>query len=137
MKGVFTMSNTIKLNRTYLTSDEIAYISNEMINANSEFERIMIKWGLIGQFLYDFGDGFEVVNDTTTNDIYNYMVSNGVDIMKDVDNICHIDNIVDTELGVTKTIKKVLNEIINSLNESMKNIDPKELMVELNKINNK
>lgn len=137
MKGVFTMSNTIKLNRTYLTSDEIAYISNEMINANSEFERIMIKWGLIGQFLYDFGDGFEVVNDTTTNDIYNYMVSNGVDIMKDVDNICHIDNIVDTELGVTKTIEKVLNEIINSLNESMKNIDPKELMVELNKINNK
>lgn len=137
MKGVFTMSNTIKLNRTYLTSDEIAYISNEMINANSEFERIMIKWGLIGQFLYDFGDGFEVVNDTTTNDIYNYMVSNGVDIMKDVDNIYHIDNIVDTELGVTKTIEKVLNEIINSLNESMKNIDPKELMVELNKINNK
>ena len=137
MKGIFTMNNKIKLNRNYLTSEEIAYISNEMINANSEFERIMIKWGIVGQFLYDFGEDFKVTDDTTTNDIYNYMVSNGVDIMRDVENIYYLDNIVDTELGTTKTIEKVLNEIVDRLDESMKNIDPKELMVELNKINNK
>ena len=137
MKGIFTMNNKIKLNRNYLTSEEIAYISNEMINANSEFERIMIKWGIVGQFLYDFGEDFKVTDDTTTNDIYNYMVSNGVEIMRDVENIYHLDNIVDTELGTTKTIEKVLNEIVDRLDESMKNIDPKELMVELNKINNK
>ena len=137
MKGIFTMNNKIKLNRNYLTSEEIAYISNEMINANSEFERIMIKWGIVGQFLYDFGEDFKVTDDTTTNDIYNYMVSNGVDIMRDVENIYHLDNIVDVELGTTKTIEKVLNEIVDRLDESMKNVDPKELIVELNKINNK
>ena len=137
MKGIFTMNNKIKLNRNYLTSEEIAYISNEMINANSGFERIMIKWGIVGQFLYDFGEDFKVTDDTTTNDIYNYMVSNGVDIMRDVENIYHLDNIVDVELGTTKTIEKVLNEIVDRLNESMKNVDPKELIVELNKINNK
>lgn len=128
------MDKKVKNTRQYLTSEEIAFISNKMINANSVFERIMIKWGLIGQFLYDFEGVLDITDETTTNDIYNCMVENNIDIYFDIHNINDLDTVVNTEFGVSKTVEKVLNGIIEKLNESMKDIDPKALMVELNRL---
>lgn len=125
----------VEFKRHYLTSEELAYISNQMIIANGEFERIMLKCGLIGQFCCEF-NGFEINDETTTNDIYDFMVANKVDVDYEIDNIYDLDNIVKAEFSVTKTLEKVLTELIDSVNESMKNIDPKELMVKLNKISN-
>ena len=128
------MDKKAKNIRQYLTSEEIAFISNKMINTNSVFERTMIKWGLIGQFLYDFEGVLDITDETSTNDIYNCMVENNIDIYFDIHNIDDLDQIVNAEFSVSKTVEKVLNGVIEKLNESTKDIDPKALMVELNKL---
>lgn len=125
----------VVLKKRYLTSEELAYISNQMISADGEFERTMLKYGLIGQFCYEFKD-FEITEETTTNDIYDYMVSNGVDVDYEIENINDLDSIVKAEFSVAKTVEKVLNELIANINESMQNIDTKELIVKLNELNN-
>ena len=123
----------MKLTRNYLKSDEIAYITNNMIIANDEFDRQIIKYGLIGKMLIGL-DELGVDDDCVLNEIYNIMVENSIDVDKEVVNIGLVDRIVDKELGTAKVVENVLNDIIAQINESMANIDLKSMLVELNNL---
>ena len=123
----------MKLTRNYLKSDEIAYITNNMIIANDEFDRQIIKYGLIGKMLIGL-DELGVDDDCVLNEIYNIMVENAIDVDKEVVNIGLVDRIVDKELGTAKVVENVLNDIVAQINESMANIDLKSMLVELNNL---
>lgn len=123
----------MKLTRNYLKSDEIAYITNNMIIANDEFDRQIIKYGLIGKILIGL-DKLGVDDDCVLNEIYNIMVENSIDVDKEVVNIGLVDRIVDKELGTAKVVENVLNDVIAQINESMANIDLKSMLVELNNL---
>lgn len=123
----------MKLTRNYLKSDEIAYITNNMIIANDEFDRQIIKYGLIGKILIGL-DELGVDDDCVLNEIYNIMVENAIDVDKEVVNIGLVDRIVDKELGTAKVVENVLNDVIAQINESMANIDLKSMLVELNNL---
>lgn len=137
----------MKLIRKYLTAEEIGAVVFEMLkdgisideNGNeftytkSEYERQMIKYAVIGQFLVD---GITINEDTTTNDIYTALVANAIDLDKEVDNIGLVDKIIREELGVAKTVEKVLNEVIANADEALKGFDPKAMLLELNNLQN-
>lgn len=123
----------MKLTRNYLKSDEIAYITNNMIIADDEFDRQIIKYGLIGKMLIGL-DELGVDDDCVLNEIYNIMVENTIDVDKEVINIGLVDRIVDKELGTAKVVENVLNDVIAQINESMANIDLKSMLVELNNL---
>ena len=119
------------LKRHYLTTEEIAYVTEKMLSVETEFERQVLKYGVIAQMLVD---GLEVTEDTSCNDYWNQLMENAIDLDKEVYNIQIVDKIVERELGVAKTIEKILNSMIAQIDESMKAIDPKALVVELNKL---
>lgn len=121
----------MKLIRNYLTSEEIGVVITAMLEAQTEYERQMLRYGIIAQMLVE---GLIISEDTDNNDIYDQIVRENIDLDKEVRNIYIVDNIVEKELGVAKTVEKILNGVIAQIDESMKAIDPKALMVELDKL---
>ena len=119
------------LKRNYLKTEEIAYVTEKMLSVETEFERQALRYGMIAQFLVD---GLETNKNTNCNDYWNQLMENAIDLDKEVYNIQIVDKIVDRELGVAKTVEKILNGVIAQIDESMKAIDPKALMVELDKL---
>ena len=126
----------MELKRNYLDTSEIATISSDMIEAESEFERQLIRYGLTGKFLIGV-EALGLTDDDYLNKVYEAMLANGIDIDKQVVNIDVVDKIVDRELGVAKTVEGILNGVISQIDESMKNIDPKSMVLELQKLQNK
>ena len=121
----------MKLIRNYLTSEEIGLVTTAMLEAQTEYERQMLRYGIIAQMLVE---GLIISEDTDNNDIYDQIVRENIDLDKEVRNIYIVDKIVERELGVAKTVEKILNGVIAQIDESMKAIDPKALMVELEKL---
>jgi len=119
------------LKKNYLTAEEIAFITENMINTTDEYQRQIIRYGLVAQLTVD---GLNITDGTTNNDIYNVLIENAIDLDESIINIDIVDKIVDRELGVAKTVEKILNGVIAQIDESMKAIDPKALMVELDKL---
>lgn len=131
------MANTTKTNifiRKYLTSEEINYIINEMLNRDNAFEREIVKIGMVAQLLVkDLGE-FE-----DCNGIYDYVMENNIDLEKNIVNYSIIDKIVDKELGVDKFVKEFIIGFDERINESMKNLDLNGAIKELKEVaeNNK
>lgn len=136
----------MKLTRHYLTADEIGAIVYEMLKDNEitdekgnvissipkeEYQRQMVKYGIIAQFLID---GLEMSDEKTMGDYYTDAISNGIDLDIEVVNIDLIDKIVDKELGLARTIEGILDGVVNNIDEQMKTIDPKSLILELGKL---
>jgi hypothetical protein len=119
------------LKRNYLTAEEIAFVTEKMLSVETEFERQVLRYGVIAQLLVD---GLEENEDTNCNDYWNQLMKNAIDLDKEVYNIQIVDKIVERELGVAKTVEKILNGVIAQIDESMKAIDPKALVVELDKL---
>ena len=124
----------MKLKRNYLNAGEIAFITTRMLEVETEYERQMVRYGATISLLVD---DTEFTEDETYNDIYTIALENGINIDKEVINIDVVDKIVDRELGVAKTVEGILNGVIASIDESMKNIDPKALILELQNLQNK
>ena len=128
------MANTTKTNifiRKYLTSEEINYIINEMLNRDNAFEREIVKIGMIAQLLIKDLDT-ETFNDC--NEIYDYVVKNNIDIEKNVVNYSIIDKLVDKELSINKFMKEFIIGFDERLNESMKNLDLNGAIKELKEV---
>ena len=121
----------MKLIRNYLTSEEIGIVITAMLEAQTEYERQMLRYGIIAQMLVE---GLIISEDTDNNDIYDQIVRENIDLDKEIRNIHIVDTIVSKELSVSKAIEKTLNDIVAQVDESMKAIDPKTLMVELDKL---
>ena len=131
------MANTTKTNifiRKYLTSEEINYIINEMLNRDNAFEREIVKVGMVAQLLVkDLGE-FE-----DCNGVYDYVMENNIDLEKNIVNYSIIDKIVDKELSIDKFMKEFIISFDERINESMKNLDLNGAIKELKEVaeNNK
>ena len=126
------MANTTKTNifiRKYLTSEEINYIINEMLNRDNAFEREIVKIGMIAQLLVkDLGE-FE-----DCNGVYDYVMENNIDLEKNIVNYSIIDKIVDKELSIDKFMKEFIISFDERINESMKNLDLNGAIKELKEV---
>ena len=122
----------MKIERNYLTADEIGVVVNAMLSKDNEYERQMAKYGVIAQFL----ELVEVKDGMDCSDIYTELVKNGIDLDTQIINLYLVDKIVDKELGVAKTVGAILSGVIEQADEALKNIDPKAMLVELNNIKN-
>ena len=130
MKGSYEMT----LKRNYLTSEEIAFVTGSMINATDEYQRQIMRYGLVAQFTVD---GLDVTDDIINDDIYDMLIENSIDLDKSITNIDIIDKIVGRELSLANVIDKGIDKLIARVDEStdkFANLDFKSLLVELNKL---
>ena len=122
----------MKITRKYLTAEEIGVVVEGMLEKDNEYERQMVKYGVVAQLL----GIVEVTEDMDCNGIYTELVKNDIDLDVEIVNLYLVDKIVREETGVAKVVESILNGVIQQLDESMKNIDPKALLVELNNMRN-
>ena len=122
----------MKIERNYLTADEIGVVVSAMLEKDNEYERQMAKYGVVAQFL----ELVEVKDGMDCSDMYTELVKNGIDLDTQIINLYLVDKIVDKELGVAKTVGAILSEVIEQADEALKSIDPKAMLVELNNIKN-
>lgn len=103
----------MKIIRNYLTSEEVDYIINAMLNKETALEREVVKIGLIAQLLCDDIGEFE-----NCNDIYDKIVAdNTMNFEAIVNNYNIIDKLVAEELSVNNIIKDFIKNINKKLDE--------------------
>ena len=108
----------MKIVRDYLTSEELNYIINAMLEKETALDREVVKVGLVAQLLAeDIGE----FNDC--NDVYDKVVADDtINFSKIVNNYDVIDKLVAEELSINKIIKDFVLDINKRLDE-MENVD--------------
>lgn len=126
----------MKFERDYLTSSELGFIINAMLEKDNALDREIVKVGLVAQLLADDIGEFE-----DCNDIYDKVVADDtINLSVIVNNYDIIDKIVSEELGINKIIKEFVESINGKLDKSMEsieNIDLKGAIKQLQEINDK
>ena len=119
----------MKIVRDYLTSDELGFVINAMLEKDNAFDREVVKVGLVAQILgEDIGD----FNDC--NEVYDKVVADStINLSAIVNNYDVIDKIVAEELGINKIIKNFVADINKRLDE-MENIDLEGAIKQLKEI---
>lgn len=109
----------MKIVRDYLTSEELIYIVESLLDKKTAVEREIMKVGLVAQFVCeDIGD-FE-----NCNDIYDKVVSDSkLNFSEIINNYDTIDKIYSQETSVEKILKDFVDSVNKKLEESMKNVD--------------
>lgn len=122
----------MKIVRDYLTSEELGYIVNAMLEKETALEREVVKVALIAQLVGEDLGEFE-----DCNDIYDMVVANNaIDLSKIVNNYNIIDKIVSEELGVSNIIKDFINNINEKLDNATKNVDLNGAIAQLKELAN-
>ena len=103
----------MKIVRDYLTSEELNYIINAMLEKETALDREVVKVGLVAQLLAeDIGE----FNDC--NDVYDKVVADDtINLSKIVNNYDVIDKLVAEELGINKIVKNFIIDINKKLDE--------------------
>ena len=119
----------MKIVRDYLTSDELGFVINAMLEKDNAFDREVVKVGLVAQILgEDIGD----FNDC--NEVYDKVVADStINLSAIVNNYDVIDKIVAEERGINKIIKNFVADINKRLDE-MENIDLEGAIKQLKEI---
>lgn len=112
----------LKLKRNYLTSQEILIVIAESINRSTLFERRVLSMALVAQMLIEDLPKFEDVDQ-----IYDYLMSNNIDLYAKVINMYEIDDCLEDELGTTKTIKRFLQDLESKIDEFAKTVDTSQM----------
>lgn len=122
----------MKIVRNYLTSEELGFIVNAMLEKDNAVEREIVKTGLVAQLLCeDIGD-FE-----DCNDVYDKVVADDtINFSKIINNYDIIDKIVSEELSVTNVIKDFVKDINEKL-DKMGDIDLNGAIAQLKEITEK
>ena len=109
----------MKIVRDYLTSEELNYIINAMLEKETAFDREVVKVGLVAQLLAeDIGE----FNDC--NDVYDKVVADDtINFSKIVNNYDVIDKLIAEELGINKIAKDFTNIINTKLDSALTNIE--------------
>ena len=109
----------MKIVRDYLTSEELNYIINAMLEKETALDREVVKVGLVAQLLAeDIGE----FNDC--NDVYDRVVADDtINFSKIVNNYDIIDKLVAEELGINKIAKDFTNIINTKLDSALTNIE--------------
>lgn len=123
----------MKITRDYLTSAELGYIINAMVEKDSAVEREIVKVALVAQLLCeDIGD-FE-----DCNDIYDKVISDStINFSKIVNNYDIIDKLYAEETGVNKILKDFIEDINKKIDDSIKNLDLNSVISQLKEIADK
>ena len=122
------MANTTVFTKKYLTSNEISYIVNEMVQRKNAVEREIVKVGMVAQLVIkDLGE-YE-----NCNDIYDYIMEKGIDLTKIV-NYNDIDKFVNEELGVNKIIADFVEDFTKNISKSLEGLDLNGAIAQLKEI---
>ena len=125
------MANTTVFTKKYLTSDEISYVVNEMVQRKNAVEREIVKVGMVAQLVIkDLGE-YE-----NCNDIYDYIMEKGIDLTKIV-NYNDIDKFVNEELGVNKIIADFVEDFTKNISKSLEGLDLNGAIAQLKEIADK
>lgn len=112
----------LKLNRNYLTAEEVGFVGSQLIESEDALSREILRIGLIGQLLIE---GFEKEYETC-DEYYDIIMASEIDLEKEIKNINAVDNFVSNTIGTDKALKDFVEEIGKLASESMKKL-PKEL----------
>ena len=117
----------MKVIRDYLTSQELGYIINAMLEKETALEREIVKVALVAQFVCeDIGD-FE-----DCNDIYDKVVADSkINFDGIVTNYYVIDALIAQETGVNKILKDFIDDVSKKIENSIQNLDLKGVVKEL------
>ena len=109
----------MKIVRDYLTSSEIGYIINAMLEKETALEREVVKVALVAQLVCeDIGDFDDC------NDIYDKVVADSkLNFSAIINNYDVIDKMYKEETGVEKILKDFVNDISGKIETATKNLD--------------
>lgn len=109
----------MKIVRDYLTSEELAFIINAMLEKETALDREVVKVGLVAQLLAE-----DVGEFNDCNDVYDKVVADDtINFSKIVNNYDVIDKLVAEELGVNNVIKEFVTSINQKLDNAMQNVN--------------
>lgn len=122
----------MKVVRDYLTSQELNYIINAMLEKETALEREVVKTALIAQLVCEEIGDFE-----DCNDIYDkVMADSKINFSEIINNYNIIDKIYAEETGVNKILKDFVNNINIKLDNATKNMDLNGAINQLKEIAN-
>ena len=105
--------------RDYLTSAELGFIVNSMLEKDNALDREVVKVGLVAQLLAEDIGEFE-----DCNDVYDkVMADDTINLSAIVNNYDVIDKIVAEELGVNNVIKEFVNTLNTKLDDAINKVD--------------
>lgn len=121
----------MKLSRNYLTSEELAFIVNEVCKHEDAVEREIVKIGLIAQLLVEDLGEFE-----SCNDIYDKVIAEDVDFYTII-NYATLEDIIEKETGMVKIVKDFVNDMSERITKSVENLDLNGTISQLKEIADK
>lgn len=123
----------MKIVRDYLTSEELGYIVNAMLEKETAVEREIVKVALVAQLLCE-----EIGDFNDCNDIYDKVVADPkFNFSAIVNNYNIIDKLVAEETGVNKILKDFVDDINKKLDDATKNMDLNGAIKQLKEISEK
>ena len=119
----------MKIVRDYLTSSELGFIVNSMLEKDNALDREIVKVGLVAQLvaedLGEFNDCNEVYDKVVADDTINFSaIINNYDV---------IDKIIAEELSINKIIKDFIVDINKRL-DSIESVDLESAINQLKEI---
>lgn len=123
----------MKIVRDYLTSSEIEFIVNAMLEKDTAIEKEIVKVALVAQLVCeDIGD-FE-----DCNDIYDKVVADSkLNFNAIINNYDIIDKLIAEETGINKIIKDFIGDISKKLEGAIKDLDLNSAIKQLKEIADK
>ena len=121
----------MKLSRNYLTSEEFAFIVNEVCKHDNAVEREIVKIGLIAQLLIEDLGEFK-----NCNEIYDKVVAEDIDFYTII-NYATLEDIIEKETGMVKIIKDFVNDMSERITKSVENLDLNGAVSQLKEIADK
>lgn len=119
----------MKIIKHYLTSEELSFIVETILEKDNALEREIVKIGLIAQIVCEDLGEYE-----NCNDIYDIIVKENIQFKELINNYDIIDKVVNEELGVNKTIKDFVDNMQEKLNKSLDNFDIDDVIKKLGEV---
>lgn len=121
----------MKLDRNYLTSEEIAYVVGQVSMRNDYVEREVLKVGLVAQLLISELEGKYEDN----SDIYNEVMKNEIKLECEIINYNIIDKLVEKNIGIESALTNLINQFSSKLETDIKEATEKfDMNVIVNKL---
>ena len=121
----------MKLSRNYLTSEEFAFIVNEVCKHENAVEREIVKIGLIAQLLIEDLGEFK-----NCNEIYDKVVAEDIDFYTII-NYASLEDIIEKETGMVKIVKDFVNDMTERIVKSVEGLDLNNAVSQLKEIADK
>jgi hypothetical protein len=122
----------MKVVRDYLTSQELNYIVNAMLEKKTALEREVVKVALVAQLVCE-----EIGDFDDCNDVYDKVVADSkINFSEIINNYNIIDKIYAEETGINKILKDFVDNINIKLDNATKNMDLNGAINQLKEIAN-